>query len=207
VPDDFKPFGRSSKALLLTEEDAKLLSGKPVPLTVKVPVSIHDDPKQVELRKGQGDPLIMYLVVRESLGMSAGKIGAQCGHATDMILLKYLREGGVLPPEDGQAPFPKEETEDTYFGDSLIEAMVQARMERHKLYYDWLQTSFRKVVLTADDKEWSKVQHAGQDGLSFVIVRDAGLTEVASGSETVMGIWPMYKSLAPKVIKKLQVLK
>lgn len=197
MPGNYNPFGRDDpRNLQLTEEDAKLLSGATM---------THDSPEQIELRKGQGDPLIMYLIVRESLGMSVGKIAAQCGHATDMVLLKYLREGGVLPPEEGSAPFPHDDT--TYFGDSIIESMIRARRARHKLYYEWLQSSFRKVVLTADDKEWGKVQHAGQDGLRFVIVRDAGLTEVAPESETVMGIWPMRKSLAPKVLKRLQVLK
>jgi peptidyl-tRNA hydrolase len=160
---------------------------------------MYDDPEQVEVRRNQADPLIMYLIVRESLNMSPGKIAAQCGHATNMVLLKYLREGGVLPPEDGLHPDVREE--DVYYSDSALET----KRERHKLHYYWLLGSFRKVVLTADDKEWAKVQKL--EGLNFVIVRDAGLTEVAPDSETVMGIWPLYKSQAPKAIKRLQVLK
>jgi PTH2 family peptidyl-tRNA hydrolase len=133
----------------------------------------HDSPEQVELRKGQGDPLIMYLIVRESLNMSVGKIAAQCGHATQMVLLQHF-----------EAPTMKSEP---------------------SAFEEWLSTSFRKVVLSADEKEWAKVRDSGE--VRFLTVTDAGLTEVPSGSETVMVLWPMRKSLVPKVIKRLQVLK
>lgn len=41
----------------------------------------------------------------------------------------------------------------------------------------------------------------------MVLVVDAGLTEIPSGSETVIGLWPMRKSQVPKTVKRLQVLK
>jgi peptidyl-tRNA hydrolase len=189
VGDDFTSFGRGDlRVRQITKEDAEILSR-------------CDDPAQVEDRKDQTDPLIMYLVVRKSLNMSPGKIAAQCGHAANMVLLKYLREGGVLPPEDGLRPDVREE--DVYYSNSTLEA----KRELHKRHYYWLLGSFRKVVLTADDKEWPKLQKLNEEGVVLVTVRDAGLTEVAPNSETVMGLWPMHKSQAPKAIKRLQVLK
>lgn len=142
-----------------------------------------DYPEQVALRKNQGDPIIMYLIVRESLGMSAGKIGAQCAHASQMALIKHyeqgtMRDSGMLPSEE---------------------------LPRFYIFQEWLKTSFRKVVLRADDKEWEKVKACPD--LRFVVVRDAGLTEVEAGSETVIGVFPIKKSECPKVIKRLQVLK
>lgn len=57
---------------------------------------------------------------------------------------------------------------------------------------EWLATSYRKVVLRADDKEWERLKAE----LWCFLVRDAGLTEVESGSETVLVLWPMRKSEA-----------
>ena len=138
----------------------------------------HDSPEQVALRKNQGDPIVMYLIVRESLNMSAGKIGAQCGHAAQMVLLKY-QEDAFCDTYD--PPDPK-----------------------YALFAEWLKTSFRKIVLGADEKEWAKVKACSE--ITYVIVRDAGLTEVEAGSETVIGVFPLRKSKAPKVIKRLQAL-
>lgn len=172
----------------------------------------YDSPEQVELRKGQGDPIVMYLIVRESLGMGPGKVGAQCGHAAQMILLEYIRKGGKIePPELADGPVAHNRYEAQYHpftGEKIYVPKtdpILALEGRMDLMYQWLQTSFRKVVLKADEKEWKKLT-AHMD-LVYVIVRDAGFTEVAAGSQTVMGVWPMLKSQAPKIIKKLQVLK
>jgi peptidyl-tRNA hydrolase len=73
------------------------------------------------------------------------------------------------------------------------------------IFGEWMENSFRKVVLRADDKEWAKIK---QDyGQHMVMVVDAGLTEIPSGSETVIGLWPMRKSQRPKTVQHLQVLK
>ena len=73
------------------------------------------------------------------------------------------------------------------------------------LFKNWLISSFRKVVLKADDKEWAKIKADLEDG--DVIVVDAGLTEIEPGSETVIGMHPIHKSSVGKLIKRLQVLK
>jgi peptidyl-tRNA hydrolase, PTH2 family len=148
----------------------------------------YNSPEAVEARANQEDPIIMYLIVRESLNMSIGKTAAQCAHASQMILLKYNEflmmdynpEVGVSLP-----PFSR---------------------ETFDIIDKWLKTSFRKVVLKADDKEWSKLK-AELNPKHFVLVIDAGLTEIEPGSETVIGVVPVYKSKCPKVIKRLQVLK
>ena len=41
-------------------------------------------PENVETRASQEDPIIMYLIVKESLNMSAGKTAAQCAHASQI---------------------------------------------------------------------------------------------------------------------------
>jgi len=171
----------------------------------------YDTSELVELRKGQGDPIVMYLIVRESLKMGAGKIGAQCGHASQMVLLDYIRKGGQVeapPPVEGpvaenmyEAQYDPVSGEKFYRPKSTETLVVEGRMDT---MFQWLQTSFRKVVVKADDKEWEKVKACPD--IQYVVVRDAGFTEVAAGSETVIGVWPMLKSQAPKAIKRLQAL-
>lgn len=144
----------------------------------------HNSPEAVAARANQEDPIVMYLIVRESLGMSIGKTAAQVGHAVGMLHLKYsefeaMNTAGWL---DGKNT--------TYYRD----------------FEAWLSGSFRKVVLSADEKEWAKLK-AELPLDDFVMVTDAGLTEISAGSDTVIGVMPMYKSQCPKVIKRLQVLK
>lgn len=67
----------------------------------------------------------------------------------------------------------------------------------------WKKESFRKVSLVANDKEFEKIKNE----LYCVVVKDAGLTQVKPGSETVLAIWPMRKNDRPKLLKRLQVLK
>jgi peptidyl-tRNA hydrolase, PTH2 family len=145
----------------------------------------HNSPEAVAARANQEDPIVMYLIVRESLGMSIGKTAAQCAHASQMLILKHQEELD-------------------YFDDSVEYPYTFA--EQLSLFKEWLNTSFRKVVLRADDKEWAKIKEEFKDKLMVVVV-DAGLTEIASGSETVIGLWPMRKSEVPKIVKRLQVLK
>ena len=148
----------------------------------------YNAPEEVAKRASQEDPLVMYLIVRESLldEMSRGKIGAQCGHAAQMLLLKYHEfmvqdlTASIEPP-----PFSR---------------------ETYELFQEWLDGSFRKIVLKADDKEWTKIKDQIRVKHRVTVI-DAGLTDVDPGSETVIGLCPMRKSEAPKIIKRLQALK
>ncbi len=146
----------------------------------------HNSPEAIAARANQEDPIIMYLIVRESLNMSIGKTAAQCAHAAQMLLIKYF---------------------DYLFIDmDLAHHPMPFSQEDADLFQAWLDGSFRKVVLKADDKEWKKIKDQIVES-NRVTVIDAGLTEIEPGSETVIGLIPMRKSNAPRVIKRLQVLK
>jgi peptidyl-tRNA hydrolase len=136
----------------------------------------YDRPDLLDLRKGQDDPIILYIVVRESLNMGPGKIGAQIGHGVGMFMgfYRWVQDQGI--PEEYIA--------------------------KYEMTQQWLLSSYRKAVLKADDKEWEKLKQE----LDVFLVKDAGLTEVASGSETVLILWPMRKSERPKLVKRLQAL-
>jgi len=147
----------------------------------------YDSKEEIEKRASQEDPFIMYLIVRKSLGMSTGKIGAQCAHAAQMLLLKYHKYvmmscSSYTNPED--LPFSK---------------------ETYNVFTEWLDGSFRKVVLKADDKQWAKLKEEFSEK-ERVLVVDAGLTELEPGSETVIGLYPTRKSEASRLVRRLQVL-
>lgn len=146
-------------------------------------------PENVEARASQEDPIIMYLIVRESLNMGVGKTAAQCAHASQMLLLKYL---GLQQSFD-------------YTAAAHDEPHMKEAFYSLVTFKTWLDSSFRKVVLKADDKEWAKLKEAMTP--MDVVVVDAGLTEIEPGSETVIGLHPVNKSLVSKVVKRLQVLK
>jgi peptidyl-tRNA hydrolase len=144
----------------------------------------HNLPEAIAKRANQEDPIVMYLIVRESLNMSPGKLGVQCGHAAQIVVLKFIEEREIV--------------------DAPIQCPARDRLD---IFTCWLDSSFRKVTLTADDKEWKKVQEAFVEGIMRFTVIDAGLTEIPAGSETVIAIWPMRKSQRPKILQKLQTLK
>ena len=123
------------------------------------------------------DPIVMYLVVHE-IGMSAGKLAAQVGHAVGLLYIKYMGLNG-------------------YFISN----------EELEIWKEWQSEKFRKVTLTANDSKWNKLKtQLKNDSIEHVIVVDAGFTEIPSGSETVIGVWPMRKSNRPSVLRKLQTL-
>lgn len=65
----------------------------------------------------------------------------------------------------------------------------------------------RKVVLGVSDGEWAKLKEEYCNDLNIAITTDAGFTEIPSGTETCMAIWPQHKQDAPKILKRLQTLK
>ncbi len=170
------------------------------------------------------DCLILYLIVKKSLGMSIGKTAAQVAHAVDLIYdhKEYLiAENAKLVVKNNLIYKKLDVLRAKQFNNSLLkedevefEQLNQEKnesfpifMEQENLIYqfsNWKNLFLRrKVVLGADDKEFEKIKTE----LKCFVVTDAGLTELEPGTETVISLWPMFKNGAPKFIKKLQVLK
>lgn len=164
----------------------------------------YDSAEAREERASQEDPIVMYLIVHESLNMSIGKTAAQAAHASQMLTLKYftMKEASINLQKRMQpllnAPPEGEEL-------AKMKAAYSELSRSLSIMGEWLNSSFRKVVLRASDKEWAKLKEEFKD--SMVMVVDAGLTEIAAGSETFIGLWPMRKSQRPKLVQRLQVLK
>jgi peptidyl-tRNA hydrolase len=158
----------------------------------------YNDPVSVKARKEQEDPWVMYLVVRDSLGMSAGKTAAQVGHAVGILYGRYFKMHTKAMDSMISDPVYMEERPLSKWSDQEKQNLILAQS-----FEDWKEDSFRKIVLKANDAKWDKLK----ENLECHVVRDAGLTEVDPGSETVIGLWPMRKSQRPNMLRKLQTLK
>jgi len=126
------------------------------------------------------DPRVMYIVVRSDLKMNAGKVGASCGHAVQM-LMQWL-----LPDVHGHRTSEE------------ARLMEEAR--------EWLREDaprYAKIILGADASEFMKVQ-LENDG--FLVV-DRGFTIVEPGTETAFGLYPMKKSAAHGIVRTLKPLR
>lgn len=119
---------------------------------------------------GEGDDYKLALVVRTGLGMSSGKIAAQCSHAT---LACYKIAMTVNP----------------------------------KLLRQWDQAGQTKVVLRCTGEEELLVLEARARSLKLCVrsIEDAGKTQIAAGSRTVLGILGSGR-LVNQVTGKLRLL-
>ncbi len=148
--------------------------------------SEYNKPENIEARKIQEDPIVMYLIVND-IGMSAGKIAAQVGHAVGML---YGYHHKLIGQVDNCITLDEEE--------------YNEYCKQIDQFDQWKRESFRKVVLKCTrEARWKR----SKEELHCVVVKDAGLTEVEPGSETVIGVWPMRKSERPNFLRKLQALK
>lgn len=137
------------------------------------------------------DSIILYLIINSSLNMSIGKCAAQAGHAVGMIYesIDELTNSYLDHKHTGKLSI-----------DELSELASKIN-----LFSDWQNSSYTKVVLAADSKEWEKIKLEFKNNMC--LVKDAGRTELEPGSETCIALFPQFKSRISKTIKRLQLLK
>lgn len=143
----------------------------------------HDDEELKTVRESQEDPIVQYYVVRKSLKMSEGKLASQVAHASMIFTLSY------------------KDLEDKIMKTFAVQR-GGASYSRYRLCKKWFDGSFRKITKKASDAKFDKIK----EEIDCYVVRDAGLTEVETGSETVLVTYPMYRSQCPPVLHKLQNL-
>lgn len=163
----------------------------------------NEEPESVRLSRelaeaAAADPIRMVLIVRESLGLSVGKLAAQMAHA-----------GQLMQQESGFAL----QYMVALAGKKDAIAVHDRLLEKVTRYGLWLRDHhYAKIVKTADEKEWIKVKalfpHATDNALEkgHVVVVDIGLNEVAANTETVLALWPMRARDWPPLIKRLRLL-
>ncbi|KAH6682566.1 peptidyl-tRNA hydrolase PTH2-domain-containing protein [Halenospora varia] len=115
----------------------------------------------------------MVLIVRTDLGMTKGKIAAQCSHATLACYKNFLRN-------DPQSP-------------------ILRRWER--------EGQMKVALQVKSDEDLALLQATALSlGLVAEVIADAGKTQIASGSHTVLGIGPAPMSVIDKVTGTLRLL-
>lgn len=142
-------------------------------------ITLFDNEEIAQVRKDQEDPWVMYLIVRESLNMSSGKMSAQAAHGACIVYEHFINL------------LNKENFSNCNLSDYDMQFLSNFRA--------WAKESFRKVTLACNDEQWEIIKKETE----CFVVRDAGLTEVESRSETVIALAPCKKSQAPECVKKL----
>ncbi|KAG6006748.1 hypothetical protein E4U21_006733 [Claviceps maximensis] len=118
----------------------------------------------------------LVLVVRTDLGMTKGKIAAQCSHATLACYKTLVRSN----PDSPQAKLLKR-----WEKRGQAKIAVQVKSEKELTELRW---KARDLGLTAE------------------VIQDAGRTQIDPGSLTVLGVGPGPKSLVDQVTGHLKLL-
>ncbi|XP_040169724.1 probable peptidyl-tRNA hydrolase 2 [Anopheles arabiensis] len=124
-----------------------------------------------------GAPMKMVLVVRSDLGLKKGKIASQCAHAAVLCCMRAASAGGDAAG-------------------------------RGKMLDAWLRQGQPKIVLRVDSLQELHLltERAESSGVIAEIVRDAGRTQVASGTETVLGLGPDRTEAIDSLVAHLKLL-
>lgn len=93
-------------------------------------------------------------------------------------------------------------------GHASIGAMTGVRAKDRARLEAWLATGQRKVCVKGSDAEHllDMQQQAEAAGLPTTVVRDAGHTQIPSGSLTVVAIGPAEASLIDRLTGELKLL-
>lgn len=118
----------------------------------------------------------MALVIRQDLGMTKGKIAAQCCHAA----LACFR---LIACDPSRASYNPEMT------------------------HRWLARGQAKITLKCPDKETMDELFAKAIalGVNSYVVHDAGRTQIAAGSATVLGLGPAPKAVLDQITGDLKL--
>ncbi|KAK0651310.1 peptidyl-tRNA hydrolase PTH2-domain-containing protein [Cercophora newfieldiana] len=121
----------------------------------------------------------LVLVVRTDLGMTKGKIAAQCGHAT-LACYKTLSRAAAKDPASAEA----------------------------KLLRQWERLGQAKIAVQVKSEEemLELMRKARSLGVTAEVIQDAGRTQIAASSRTVLGVGPAPKSEVDKITGHLKLL-
>ena len=127
------------------------------------------------------NPLVVYTVLRSSLNLVPGKVAIQCQHITQRFM-------------------------ETYFKAMLLETKIHDITKEHNHVSRttaFLKDGSQKVLLQATEEEYEEVKKQCE---VCSCVRDAGKNgHVEPGTETLLVLWPVLKSEAPKIIQSLPI--
>ncbi|KAI0971016.1 PTH2-domain-containing protein [Xylaria arbuscula] len=138
-------------------------------------------PRQAAVNPGTNpnEECKLVLVVRTDLGMTKGKIAAQCSHATLACYKTLSRSAARQPTSAG--------------------AKILQRWER-------LGQAKIAVQVKSEDELLTLMAKARSLGVTAEVIQDAGRTQIDPGSLTVLGVGPAPKSLVDQITGGLKLL-
>ena len=76
---------------------------------------------------------------------------------------------------------------------AAVGSLKQAKKTHSRMVQRWSESASRKVCLAVEDEEELEyyLQQVREASLPFALIKDAGLTEVAPGTVTVLGVGPV----------------
>jgi len=134
------------------------------------------------VEKQPENEVVMYIIFNKDLKMSTGKIAAQAAHAAVLVILEAVA-GGMQVHKDTNARFTVAPTSNFWN------------------FAEWLQHSFKKIVLQAQQPVLEELEQKG-----FYAIRDAGHTQVPPGSITAVALPPMPRKDVLAIIKALKLM-
>lgn len=139
--------------------------------------------QELASRLTTGESVAMTLVVRKDLKMGTGKIAAQCAHAAVASVEEMI----------------------------ALQRQQQSAAVKHpwvQWYEAWHVSGCTKVALRCEDEEemMRVARDAKANSIPYYIIRDAGRTQIAAGSKTVVAVGPAPKSIVDKVTGNLRLL-
>lgn len=129
-----------------------------------------------------------YIIIREDLGMSTGKIAAQASHSSMKVFFDKFEETEV---ENDDGEFKK--------------AFLFTPTPEEKL---WINGLFTKIVKKVKNEYQllKAYEKAKELGLNCSLIKDAGLTELKGENYTAIAIGPNYIDKCEPVVKKIRNL-
>ena len=145
----------------------------------------------------------MVLVVRNDLRLSRGKIASQCAHAGKLPVQK-LR---IFSPTDTKAQ--KTLSLCLFCFQILAVACYQKALNVNEDKLNaWLKIGQPKIVVRVENLEELETiyKKAKEAKIIAEVIFDAGRTQVASGTATVLGLGPDFSESIDAIVKNLKLL-
>ncbi|AAZ12616.1 hypothetical protein, conserved [Trypanosoma brucei brucei TREU927] len=157
-----------------------------------------------------GEPLKMTLVVRRDLKMGTGKIAAQCAHAAVAVMeeVQSRRSDNGANCNDSCSTYGYSGNSDHY-SPAASQMCGGSGADKWVSWYDaWRFAGSKKVALQCENEEqlMEAYRAARREGIPHAVIRDAGRTQIAAGSKTVLAVGPAPDSLVDRVTGHFKLL-
>jgi PTH2 family peptidyl-tRNA hydrolase len=131
-----------------------------------------------------------YIIIREDLGMSNGKLAAQSCHASMKVFFDKFNPEGRMPWKNN--------------GENEYKFSLFITQEERQ----WIEGRFTKIVKKVKNESQllKAYEKANELGLNCSLIKDAGLTELQGENYTAIAIGPNYTDKCEPVVKKLRNL-